>query len=80
MTSPSRNLLAATLLLCVTAALAACASAPIKVHTRVDPAASFTGFRTYGFVPVLGTNYGRRSATKWIRAATCTPRSRPTSS
>jgi hypothetical protein len=54
-------LLAATLLLCVTAALTACASAPLKVHTRVDPAASFSGYRTYGFVPVLGTNYGGKT-------------------
>ena len=58
MTSRSRNLLAASLLLCVTAALTACASAPLKVHTRVDPAASFSAYRTYGFVPVVGTNYG----------------------
>jgi hypothetical protein len=58
MTSRSRNLLAASLLLCVTTALTACASAPLKVHTRVDPAASFSAYRTYGFVPVVGTNYG----------------------
>lgn len=56
------NLLATSLLLSVTAALAACASsAPLKVHTRVDPAASFTGYRTYGFVPVVGTNYGGKT-------------------
>lgn len=53
-----RNVLAASLLLSATAALTACASAPLKVHTRVDPAASFSGYRTYGFVPVVGTNYG----------------------
>jgi len=53
-----RSLLAATLLLCVTSMLAACASAPLKVNMRVDPAANFSGYRTYGFVPVVGTNYG----------------------
>ena len=61
MTSPCRNLLVATLLLCVTAALTACASAPLKVHTRVDPTANFAGYRTYGFVPVVGTNYGGKT-------------------
>jgi len=59
--SRPQNLLAVSLLLCVTAALTACASAPLKVHTRVDPAASFTGYRTYGFVPVVGTNYGGKT-------------------
>jgi hypothetical protein len=53
-----RKLLVTTSLLCVTAALGACASAPLKVNTRVDPEASFSGYRTYGFVPVVGTNYG----------------------
>jgi hypothetical protein len=56
-----RKLLAASLLLSVTAALTACASAPLKVHTRVDPAAGFSGYRTYGFVPVVGTNYGGKT-------------------
>ena len=58
----SMNLPAITLLLCVTGALFGCASsAPLKVHTRADPAASFTGYRTYGFVPVVGTNFGGKT-------------------
>jgi len=61
MTSHPRNLLAATLLLCVTGVLASCASAPLKVAQRVDPAANFSGYRTYGFVPVVGTNYGGKT-------------------
>jgi hypothetical protein len=52
-----RYLLAASLLLCVTVVLTACGTAPIKVRTRVDPAAEFSGYRSYGFVPVVGTNY-----------------------
>src|SRR5690349_6685588 len=62
MTPRSTNLIAAALLLCVTALLGACASKPpLKVNSRVDPAANFTGFRTYGFVPVVGTNYGGKT-------------------
>ena len=56
-----RYLLAASLLLCVTSVLTACATAPIKVRTRVDPAADFSTYRSYGFVPVLGTNYGGKT-------------------
>jgi hypothetical protein len=56
-----RGLFAVSLLLCVTAALSACSSTPLKVRTRVDPAASFTGYRTYGFPPVLGTNHGGKT-------------------
>jgi len=54
-------LLAASLLLCVTFALTACATAPLKVHTRVDPSAEFSGYRSYGFVSALGTNYGGKT-------------------
>src|SRR5690348_11805962 len=62
MTLHPRNLLANALLLCVTGALFACASsAPLKVNQRVDPAANFSGYRTYGFVPVVGTNYGGKT-------------------
>jgi hypothetical protein len=61
MTPRPRNLLATSLLLCVAAMLTACASAPLKVHTRIDPAASFSAYRTYGFVPVLGTSYGGKT-------------------
>ena len=61
MTPRSRNLLVANLLLCVTAVLAGCASAPLKVNMRVDPAANFSSYRTYGFVPVVGTNFGGKT-------------------
>jgi hypothetical protein len=62
MTLPRPNgLFAASLLLCITAALGACSSTRLKVVTRVDPAAEFTGYRTYGFPPVLGTNYGGKT-------------------
>lgn len=62
MTSPRlRGLLAASLLLCVSAALTGCGTAKVKVRTRVDPAAEFSGFRSYSFVPVLGTNYGGKT-------------------
>ncbi len=56
-----RCLSAASLLLCVTLALTACSTAPLKVRTRVDPSAEFSGYRSYGFVPVLGTNYGGKT-------------------
>lgn len=56
-----RGLLAASLLLCVSAALTGCGTTEVKVRTRVDPAAQFSGYRSYSFVPVLGTNYGGKT-------------------
>jgi uncharacterized protein DUF4136 len=60
MTIRPRSVLARGLLLCVAAAIAACASnnVPKKVTARanIDPAANFSGYRTYGFVPMPGTN------------------------
>jgi hypothetical protein len=45
------------LLLCTAAALAACStSSRIKVDTTVDPAAQFSSYRSYGFVPMPATN------------------------
>src|SRR5688572_18292933 len=58
-----RAVLAAGLLLCAVAVLAACASSSgtkppkrIQVRTHVDPQAQFSSYRTYGFVPMPGTN------------------------
>jgi Domain of unknown function (DUF4136) len=45
-------------MLCVVAALAACASSPLKVRSNVDPAANFAGYRTYAFAADPGTNRG----------------------
>jgi len=57
-----RELFTASVLLCVTAALGACSSAPpVKVRTRVDPAAEMSSYRSYSFPPVLGTNYGGKT-------------------
>jgi len=57
-----RCLPAVSLLLCATVALAACSTAPpLKVRTRVDPSAEFSSYRSYGFVPVVGTNYGGKT-------------------
>jgi hypothetical protein len=53
-----RWLFARSLLLCVTAALAACASTPLEVRTHVDPNAEFSRYRTYGFVAEPGTKRG----------------------
>lgn len=57
------SLIVRGLLLCVAAAITACASSsgmktPKRIQTRshVDPAANFASYRTYGFVPVPGTN------------------------
>ncbi|HEU5134809.1 MAG TPA: DUF4136 domain-containing protein [Steroidobacteraceae bacterium] len=62
MTLPrTRCQLAASLLLCVSGLLTACGTAPLKVHTRADPAAEFSSYRSYGFVPVVGTNYGGKT-------------------
>lgn len=50
------SLSVSSLLLCVVAALTACASTPLKVRTNVDPAANFDSYRSYGFVSEPGTN------------------------
>jgi len=55
--------LARSLMLCATAALVAFASVAdakspkkIQVRSQTDPAAEFSSYRTYGFVPMPGTN------------------------
>lgn len=46
-----------SLLVCAVAALAACSTASkIKVGSNVDPAAQFSSYRSYGFVPMPATN------------------------
>ncbi len=54
----ARWLLASSLLLCVTIALAACGTTPLKVRTHVDPSADFSQYRSYGFVAEPGTKRG----------------------
>jgi hypothetical protein len=65
--SQPASLPARSLLLCVAAAIAAVASAcastsaaktpkKIQVRSHVDPAAQFSNYRSYGFVPMPGTN------------------------
>ena len=59
----SGSVLARSLMLCATAALVVFASVAdakspkkIQVRSQVDPAAEFSSYRTYGFVPMPGTN------------------------
>ena len=55
--------IAGCLLLCASAAIVGCASSSgtktpkkVQVRTQTDPAAQFSTYRSYGFVPVPGTN------------------------
>src|SRR6187402_1549576 len=59
----TRSVFAGCLLLCAVAVLTACASSSgtktpkkMQVRTHVDPEAQFSTYRTYGFVPMPGTN------------------------
>ena len=59
----TRSVFAGCLLLCTAAVLTACASSSgtktpkkMQVRTHADPEAQFSSYRTYGFVPMPGTN------------------------